>query len=149
MPHKCGIHNVFGIDSTDIRIVPGSYFDADLKITNNGDTAFRYSISLKMLGNSNALAEQLRVTVTHPDGTTTVKMLSEIVSGLEIDTGKMKVGDREQSFNVRVEFVDDVDYNGALPSEATEDDRMDNDEAQTQTAVFDLIVTAIQATTQD
>lgn len=141
--------NVFGIDSTDIRIVPGSYFDADLKITNNGDTAFRYSISIKMLGDSNALAEQLKVTVTHPDGTTTVKMLSEIVNGLEIDTGKMKVGDREQRFSVRVDFVDDVDYNDALPTEATEDDRMDNDEAQTQTAVFDLIVTAVQATTQD
>ena len=27
--------NVFGIDAKDIRIVPGSYFDADMEIANN------------------------------------------------------------------------------------------------------------------
>ena len=137
-------NNVFGIDSTDIRIVPGSYFDADLEIKNAGNTAFNYSISIKLLGNSTDLAEQLKVTVTHPNGTTTEKMLSELAGGLSIDTGKMKVGDTAQSFSVRVEFVNDSDYNVNLPVE----DRLNNNAAQNDSAVFDLVVTAVQATTQ-
>lgn len=137
--------NVFGIDSTDIRIVPGSYFDADLEIKNAGNTAFNYSISIKLLGDSTDLAEQLKVIVTHPNGTTTEKMLSELAGGLSIDTGKMKVGDTAQSFSVRVEFVDDVDYNEDLTDD---DERMNNNAAQNDSAVFDLVVTAVQATTQ-
>lgn len=135
-------NNVFGIDSTDIRIVPGSYFDADLEIENAGNTAFNYSISIKLLGDSTDLAEQLKVIVTHPNGTTTEKMLSELAGGLSIDTGKMKVGDTAQTFSVRVEFVDDgrPDTN---PSTT-----IVNNDAQGDSAVFDLIVTAVQATTQ-
>lgn len=134
--------NVFGIDSTDIRIVPGSYFDADLEIKNAGNTAFNYSISIKMLGNSTDLAEQLKVTVTRPNGTTTEKMLSELAGDLSIDTGNMKVGDTAQSFSVRVEFVDDG-RPGTNPSTT-----IVNNDAQNDSAVFDLVVTAVQATTQ-
>lgn len=135
-------NNVFGIDSTDIRIVPGSYFDADLEIKNAGNTAFTYSISIKLLGTASDLAEQLKVIVTHPNGTTTEKMLSELAGGLSIDTGKMKVTDSAQNFSVRVEFVNDVDYNVGLPVE----DQMHNNAAQDDAAVFDLVVTATQAT---
>lgn len=135
-------NNVFGIDSRDIRIVPGSYFDAELAIANGGNTAFTYSVSIRLLGESTALAEQLKVIVTHPDGTTSEKKLSELANGLSIDTGKMKVGDEEQQFSVRVEFIDDVEYNVDRPA----DERMNNDEAQDDAAVFDLVVTAVQAT---
>lgn len=123
--------NVFGIDSTDIRIVPGSYFDAELEIANAGNTAFNYSIGIKMLGESTDLADQLKVIVTHPDGTTTEKRLSELTSGLSVAVGEMKVNDSHQSFGVRVEFIDNTDINNA---------------AQNDSAVFDLIVTATQAT---
>lgn len=138
--------NIFGIDATDIRIVPGSYFDADMEIANNGNVAFTYSVGIQLIGNSNALAEQLQVTVTHPDGTTTTKKLSELADGLSIATGKMKVTDASQSFSVKVEFIDDVVANANL---ATGETPMDNDLAQTQSAVFDLVVTAVQATTQN
>lgn len=138
--------NVFGIDATDIRIVPGSYFDADMEISNNGNVAFTYSVGIQLIGESNALAEQLQVTVTHPDGTTTTRMLSELADGLSIATGKMKVTDTKQAFSVRVDFVDDVVANAGLAEGET---GMDNDLAQEQTAVFDLVVTAVQATTQD
>lgn len=141
--------NAFGINSTDLRIVPGSYFDADLKITNGGNTAFTYSVTVKMLGTENDLAKQLKVIVTHPDGNTTEKMLSELSNGLSVTTGKMKVGDREQSFSVRVEFVNDTDYNGALPAGASPEDQIDNNAAQSKTAIFDIVVTAVQATTAD
>ena len=138
--------NVFGIDAKDIRIVPGSYFDADMEIANNGNVAFTYSVGISLIGDSNALAEQLQVTVTHPDGTTTTKKLSDLAGGLSIATGKMKVTDASQSFSVKVDFIDDVVANANLTDGETP---MDNDLAQTQSAVFDLIVTAVQATTQD
>lgn len=131
------VQNVFGIDSNGIRIVPGSYFDADLQIANNGNTAFTYSVQIKLSGDATKLAEQLKVTVTHPNGSTprtTEKMLSELTgNGLSIATGEMKAGDAAQSFKVRVEFVNAADSVNNL--------------AQNKTAAFDLVVTATQATT--
>lgn len=122
--------NVFGIDATDIKIAPGSYFDADMALVNKGDVAFTYSVSIQLIGDANALAEQLQVTVTHPDGKTTTKMLNELSGGLSIATGEMSATDTLQTFSVRVEFMDVAA----------------NNEAQTQTAVFDLVVAAVQAT---
>lgn len=124
--------NVFGIDSTDVRIVPGSYFEATLEVGNNGSTAFDYNVEIKLEGESNSLAEQLKVIVTHNDGSTTEKMLSEIADGLSISAGSMKSSDNAQSFKVKVEFID-VAY---------------NNDAQDLSCVFDLVVSATQATTQ-
>lgn len=130
--------NVFGINDPDTFIAPGSYFDATMKITNMGNVAFTYSVSIKLIGDVNALAEQLKVTITHPDGSKTTKMLSELPEGLSIATGIMNANDTSQNFNVRVEFVD---YGSAS--------NINNNDAQSQYAKFDLIVTAVQATTQD
>lgn len=123
-------YNIFGISSRDMRIAPGAYFDAELELGNNGSVAFDYSVTVKMLGDSNALTDQLKVVVTHPNGTTTEKRLSELDGGLSIATGRMTVRGEVQSFGVRVEFIDD-----AL-----------NNRAQLDTAAFDIIVTAVQAT---
>lgn len=123
--------NVFGIDSADVRIVPGSYFDATLEITNDGNTAFDYTVTVKQLRESNALAEQLQVTVTHADGTRTVRMLSTLSEGLTVEAGRMQVGETVQRFSVRVDFIDDTNV---------------NNDAQELTAAFDLIVEAVQAT---
>ncbi len=128
--------NVFGIDSKDIRIVPGSYFDADMEISNNGNVAFSYSVKIKLAEESNSLAEQLRVTVTHPDNTTTTKLLSELTgTGLDIAVGEMTAQDSSQKFSVRVDFVN-------LNSEI-------NNSAQSETTSFDLIVTAVQKTSSN
>lgn len=123
--------NVFGIDSADVRIVPGSYFDATLEITNDGNTAFDYTVTVKQLRESNALAEQLQVTVTHADGTQTVRMLSTLSEGLTVEAGRMQVGEIVQRFSVRVDFIDDTNV---------------NNDAQELTAAFDLIVEAVQST---
>lgn len=146
-------NNVFGIDSTDIRIVPGSYFDAELEISNGGNTAFDYNVGIKLVNESTALAEQLKVTVRDGNGDVIdTKMLSELAGGLTIDAGHMKANADAQTFSVRVEFVDDVVYNNGLTPETNaegetlEVETMDNDEAQSGTAVFDLVVTAVQAT---
>lgn len=135
--------NVFGLDADDLRIVPGSYFEATLEIANAGNTAFDYGVSIKLNGTSNALAEQLKVTVTRPGSTQSEsKMLSELAGGLSISTGSMKAGDSAQSFTVRVEFVDSADYDRENP----EADPMNNNAAQDLTALFDLVVAAVQAT---
>lgn len=122
--------NVFGISSADAIIAPGSYFDATMKIENKGSVAFTYQIEFEMIGDANALAEQLEVTVTHADGTKTTKMLNELTDGLTVDAGKMTGKDTAQSFSVMIKFTEGSSNNAA----------------KAQTAAFDLIVTAVQDT---
>ncbi len=126
--------NVFGINADDICIVPGSYFDAELQIKNNGNTAFTYSVTVELIGDSNDLAEQLKVVVIDHGGKKTEMKLSDLANGSSIDAGYIGVGDDAQTFSVRVEFIDDTSI---------------NNDAQSQTAVFDLVVEAVQATAQD
>ena len=101
---------------------------------------------MKLSGVSNDLAEQLRVTVTHSDGTVTTKMLSELTEGLPVAVGTSKITDTKQSFNIKVEFVDDVVENSGL---GEGEEAMDNSLAQSQTAAFDIVVVATQATAED
>lgn len=125
--------NVFGIDGSDVRIVPGSYFEAEMKLENTGSAAFDYSVIIKLDGSVNALAEQLQVTVTRQGQEPVVKKLSELGDGLSIAVGKMSSDDAAQSFTVRIEFVSSDS----------------NNDAQDLSASFDLVVEAIQATAQN
>ena len=136
--------NVFGMNAQDVYIVPGSYFLAEMEITNAGNVAFTYNLSIELIDKSNYLAEQLQVTITDNSGKTTTMKLSEMSNGVSIQAGEMTTKDRAQRFSVKVSFIDDVDYNKTL---VTGENRMDNDLAQTQSTVFDLVVTAVQATT--
>ncbi len=122
--------NVFGIDASDMKVVPGSYFVAKMKMGNNGNVAFTYDVSISLLEGNNALAEQLTVTVTHPDGSTTVKKLSQLTNGLTVTAGTMDKSDTAQEFTVSVSF----------------DNVANNNDAMDQSVVFDLVVTAEQAT---
>ena len=119
--------NIFGLTG-DQKIVPGSYFEAEMYLSNNGTVAFDYEVEIKILGESNKLAEQLNVTITTANGTETF-MLSEINGKYVVTEGRMYINS-SASFTVRVEFVD-----GAA-----------NNDAQNQTCAFDLVVTAVQAT---
>lgn len=122
--------NVFGLTATDCKIAPGSYFDAQLELENKGTVAFTYNVTIKLLSESNALSEQLEVTVTHSDGSVTTKKLSELNAGLKIEAGEMTSEITSQTFSVKVEFIDDSN----------------NNSAQSQSVIFDLIVEAVQAT---
>lgn len=138
--------NVFGLDSSDILIVPGSYFDAKMKIENAGTTAFNYTVNIKLTDPAteetvNALAKQLRVTFTDHNGNTQSKMLSELLAGEQFDGAKLKKGESE-TFRVRIDFVDDREYNVGL----AQNDRIVNNAAMSQLVKFDLIVNATQAT---
>ena len=119
--------NIFGLTG-DQKVVPGSYFEAEMNLANNGTVAFDYEVEIKMLGESNKLAEQLKVTITTSAGTETL-MLSEIDGKLIISEGRMPLNS-SASFTVRVEFVDVAS----------------NNDAQNETCAFDLVVTAVQAT---
>lgn len=125
--------NIFGMDAEGLLIAPGAWFDAQMQVVNNGNVAFSYDVSIRLQGDVNALAEQLLFTVTHPDGSVTEKRLSQLTEEFSLATGRMKVTDKAQSFRVKVEFLDE----------------QDNNLAQSQVAVFDLFVTAVQSTGQN
>lgn len=129
-----GNDNIFDITNS-MLIVPGSYFEAEMELDNVGSVAFTYNVVIKLNGEATALAQQLDVTVTHPDGTTATRRLSTLDGGLVIiGTQTMKPTDEAQSFKVRMSFVDD---NGA------------NNLAQSSGASFDLVVSAVQAVSQE
>lgn len=119
--------NIFGLTGEQ-KIVPGSYFEAEMNLSNNGTVAFDYEVEIKILGESNELAEQLQVTLTTANGTETFA-LSEINGKYVVTEGRMYINS-STIFTVKVEFVD-----GAA-----------NNDAQNQTCAFDLVVTAVQAT---
>ena len=139
--------NIFGIDTNDLKVVPGSFFEATLKLTSDGSCAYDYSVTIVLMGHSdesgrmvaavNDLAKQLRVTITDPELHTTTMMLSEMLTpdnAYSIDVGSMTPGTLNQTFKVKVEFVDDVNQ------------IFTNNDAKGRDVYFDVIVTATQAT---
>lgn len=123
--------NAFGINSDHILIVPGNYFKAELQIKNSGNVAFDYTVGMELVSETNALAEQVEVTVTDPNGQKVVKRLSEMLEGVTVKTGEIRDEGATNTFTVEVRFLDDTTINNA---------------AQEQMAVFDLVVNAQQMT---
>lgn len=123
--------NVFEIND-GTKIIPGSKFDASMKIRNDGTIAFTYWIEIRFASEvSSALAEQLKVTVTTADGTETTAFLS---SGLVIGSSGAPIGmlltRQSTTFDVTIEFLE-------LGAEV-------NDAAQGESIDFDLVVHAVQ-----
>ena len=114
-------------------IVPGSWYEAELRVSNNGDVAFDYGI--RVLWNENAdatalqlaLAGQIQITVTQGDTQKAQFMLDEAE---DVDLSAIMAGAAAQTFTVKAEFVD---------SES-------NNEAQDAALDFDLQVYATQKT---
>ena len=136
---KATAKNVFGIDTADTKIVPGSYFDAKLAIGNNGNVAFDYSVEIKLATENeelaNELAKQLQVTISDANGKVVAQyMLSDLhgTANCEVKAGHMKANESEHTFGVKVEFIN----------------HKDNNDAKSQIAEFDLYVKAVQATEQ-
>lgn len=139
--------NAFGINSKNIKIVPGSYFDATMRVVNDdsdpesanySDVAFSYSVEVVLVKGYNSLARQMQVVVTNHEGVSVTKRLSDVYSeGYVFELGTLLKGEVGEEFSIRVEFLDDRDY---------KDENMDNDWAQGEGVVFDIIVKAVQAT---
>lgn len=138
-------NNIFGVDPESALFVPTGYYEAELQISNNGNVAFDYTVELTLVGNVTPMSQQIKATVIHPDGSTESKMLSELQgNSLVLSTGKMKVTDKPETFRVRIEMLDDVEYNAnRLPGQPA----INNNLAQTRTMGFDINISAVQATT--
>lgn len=120
--------NVFGINDGE-KLVPGSKYEAKLKISNNGDVAFTYDVIIKLNGNSNALSEQLKIYI---DGKDVGTLKDYAVDGKAvISTQTINKNDLAKEFTVKIEFVND----NAI-----------NNDAQNKEVKFDLLVNATQLT---
>ena len=131
--------NIFGLSADHTQIAPGSYFDATLAIGNNGDVAFDYTVEIKFKGDDaraiSELANQLKVTIADEQGNVVAEYkLSDLNSNANcvVKQGHMKATEEKQVFGVKVEFINDTAI---------------NNNAKNQEAAFDLIVSAVQATT--
>lgn len=136
--------NIFGLDSSNMKIAPRSYVKADLEIRNYGNVAFDYNVKLVFTGDTKeadnkAFAEQLLITVTHKGATVYDKIkLSEFTSS----------GNYYQLFAGELLVDPNASYSAA-PFTITvtfKDDNSVNNNAQTGTTTFDLIVEAVQST---
>lgn len=123
--------NIFGLTG-DHKIIPGSYFDATMQIFrgDNSNVAFDYSVSIVITDQTTQeLADQLAVTVWDVNNTKTEYKLSDFVGGKQINIGAIDNNTASpHQFRVRIDFPD----------------RADNNEAQTDTVNFDLVVYAVQ-----
>lgn len=120
--------NVFGI-ADDELIVPCSSYEATLKLSNVGSVAFNYDVVIQCTSVSNALAEQLAVYVDDVQ----VGYLSDFYAEGEeaiISQQTMSKTDAAKLFTVKIVF-EDLDT---------------NNNAKGQSASFDLVVKATQAT---
>lgn len=140
---------IFGEAIENLKIVPGTYFEASLELTNEGEVAFDYYVTLDLIAGydsemnesvSNALAEQMLVTVTYADGTTSTCYLSDckegnsfdILNGIAFDVtnGKNMTASSGavDAFKIKVEFLD-LDTNNLAKGQSVE---------------FDITVRAVQ-----
>lgn len=133
---------IFGEAIDDLKVLPGSYFEAELEVVNNGDVAFDYGVTLELVGASNELAEQIRVTVTYADSSTVQFLLSDCedddpsVAGnanafkiFDIEHSNMTAAaGQSETFTIKLEFLNHVD----------------NNLAKNQEVSFDIIVEAVQ-----
>lgn len=129
--------NVFGITDGTL-VVPGSSYQADLKLTNGGSVAFTYLVELKIIeGGSTALADQLIITAGKSEAAATPKKLSDVANGLIFD-GELAAPTPETNtavnFFVKVEFVNDTETDA-------------NNKAKNGEVKFDIVVSAFQKTT--
>lgn len=144
--------NVFGL-TNETYIAPTAYYEATLKLKNNGNVAFNYSVTFKLNATATekaaneALLKQLVVTIKDSTDTTVVNGVSlydiidqnipveSVASSQVLDNTKLT----SPTFKVRVEFKDDGRPTSANPETFV------NNNAMTQQAKFDLVVTAVQA----
>lgn len=127
--------SIFGFaEGEAMQVVPGSYFEAALRIgrAEGAYVAFDSFVEIQLLQPSDvALADQLLVTLTASDGSLLIDgvCLRDLV-GRKIHVGRVSPQHEEQNLTVRVEFAD----------------KASNNEAQGQKVLFDLVVSAVQAT---
>lgn len=128
--------NIFDLSDGAI-LVPGSMYEATMKIENKGTVAFDYNVTVVLTTpqgtESEAFANQLKFTTGKVGETGTSTTLAAAGSN-PIFSGFLKGGDASaESFFIKIEFVNE--------------DGTVNNAAQAGDVKFDLVVTATQQTT--
>lgn len=142
--------NIFGLENDEV-IVPASSFKADLELINgkkNSDNSFTkssvaFSYTVKIVVDSTTsnsdLVSQLNVTVTEPktDGEGDDEVANGTLNNFTdftLFTGVMNKEDESKKFSVKLDFKNL--------------DPVENNKAQDKEATFDLIVEAVQLTSE-
>ncbi len=142
--------NIFGLENDEV-IVPASSFKADLELINgkkNSDNsitkssvAFSYTVKIVVdsTTSNSDLVSQLNVTVTEPktDGEGDDEVASGTLNNFTdstLFTGVMNKEDESKKFSVKLDFKNL--------------DSVENNKAQDKEATFDLIVEAVQLTSE-
>lgn len=126
--------NIFDLSNTDY-IVPGSYYEATMLLTNEGDVAFDYWIKIDLKdGFDSHLRNQIKVTVlTYQDGIE-IETIGYLDDNLEVGNESLPLDSilvgEHKSFIVKVEFIHSSMNNSAMEEEVN----------------FDLTVYAVQKT---
>ncbi len=123
--------NAFGIGDDDL-VVPGAYYEAAFKLSNEGSVAFSYDVSIKLDTTSvTDLAKQIKVYI---DGTDKGYLYTDDNLGSHsVAKGSLSKEDQAKTFTIKIAF-DDLDTNNS---------------AMEQDAKFDLSVTATQLISED
>ena len=129
--------NVFGMVEGE-KIVPGTKYEASMKIENHSDVAFGYWIEIVCTDKTKGadLAKQLKVTVNTGSDASAFVNDGLTVGSSSNYVAKLIIGE-SAGFTVTVEFLD---------SFVAENNIDHNDLAQGESLWFDLVVHAVQAT---
>lgn len=124
--------NIFGVKDGNY-IVPGSYYEATMLLTNEGDVAFDYWLEVSLKDGFNTdLKGQIKVTVTTYEEGKEIESISYLKDGLEVGSEILPLDsllvDESEKFKVKIEF-EHSDMNNYAMEEEIE---------------FDLIVYAVQ-----
>ncbi len=122
--------NIFDIESGEL-VVPGSYYEATLKLSNVGSVAFDYTVKLAITDeNPDVLASQLKVYI---DGMASDYLYNENNNGkFDITSGQVGKEDSNKEFTIKVQFENLEANNSAMDQEVN----------------FDITIDATQATTK-
>lgn len=121
--------NIFGLDD-EVLVVPAAFYEVTMKLSNDGSVAFDYTVNIVLTSESNALAEQLKVTVG--GDAENPKYLSDVETILASGTLDKTEGSSFITVTIRIEFMN----------------QNNNNDAQDLKVDFDLMVKAIQRTTE-
>ena len=123
--------NAFGIGEDDL-VVPGAYYEAAFKLSNEGSVAFGYDVSIKLdTASVTDLAKQIKVYV---DGADKGYLYTDDSLGSHsVAIGSLSKEDQAKTFTIKIAF----------------DDLETNNSAMEQDAKFDLSVTATQLISED
>lgn len=120
--------NIFDLGENDF-VVPGSYYEATLEISNLSTVAFEYWLEIVISeGADTELAKQLEIEVKANDKTATATAKDGLVVGSKAEPISSVGVNEKQTFTVKVSF-NDLDA---------------NNDAQNQKIKFDLLVSGVQ-----